>query len=73
MTGVVLGRMLAGVSTRRQARTGEPFGSEIDEQARSMSKSAVSRGLVSGTRETLIDLVSRPLGERLAVLMCDGA
>ena len=29
---VMLERMLAGVSTRRYARTGEPVGSEIDER-----------------------------------------
>lgn len=32
--------MLAGISTRRFARTGEPMGSEIDEEAASVSKSA---------------------------------
>src|SRR5215217_2590439 len=65
--------MLAGVSTRRYARTGEPVGEEIDEIARSRSKSAVSREFVSRTRENLIDLMSRPLDDlRLAVLMLDG-
>jgi len=73
LTIVVLERMLAGVSTRRYARTGEPVGSEVDQQARSTSKSAVSREFVSRTREHLIDLMSRPLGDlRLAVLMLDG-
>src|SRR3954463_801642 len=42
LTDVMLERMLAGVSTRRSARTGEPVGEEIDEIARSTSKSAVS-------------------------------
>ena len=32
LTDVMLERMLAGVSTRRYARTGEPVGSEIDER-----------------------------------------
>lgn len=73
LTAVVLERMLAGVSTRRYARTGEPVGAELDEQARSTSKSAVSREFVSRTRENLIDLMSRPLDDlRLAVLMLDG-
>jgi putative transposase len=73
LTDVVLERMLAGVSTRRYRRTGEPVGAEIDELARSTSKSAVSREFVSRTREHLIDLMSRPLGDlRLAVLMLDG-
>jgi putative transposase len=70
---VMLERMLAGVSTRRYARTGEPVGSDIDEVARSTSRSAVSREFVSRTREHLIDLMSRPLGDlRLAVVMLDG-
>src|SRR3954465_13537482 len=70
---VMLERMLAGVSTRRYARTGEPVGGEVDEVARSTSKSAVSREFVSRTRENLVELMSRPLGDlRLAVLMLDG-
>ena len=65
---VMLERMLAGVSTRRYARTGEPVGGEVDEVARSTSKSAVSREFVSRTREHLIELMSRPLDDlRLAV------
>ena len=73
LTAVVLERMLAGVSTRRYRRTGEPVGAEVDERARSQSKSAVSREFVSRTREHLIELMSRPLGDlRLAVLMLDG-
>jgi putative transposase len=73
LRAVVLERMLVGVSTRRYARTGEPVGSDIDELARSTSKSAVSREFVSRTREHLIELMSRPLGDlRLAVLMLDG-
>src|SRR4051812_20292770 len=73
LADVMLERMLAGVSTRRYVRTGEPVGSDIDDVARSMSKSAVSREFVSRTRENLIDLMSRPLGDlRLAVVMLDG-
>ena len=73
LADVMLERMLAGVSTRRYARTGEPVGSEIDELARSTSKSAVSREFVSRTREHLIELMSRPLEDlRLAVVMLDG-
>jgi putative transposase len=73
LTDVMLERMLVGVSTRRYARAGEPVGSEIDEISRSTSKSAVSRAFVSRTRESLIELMSRPLGDlRLAVLMLDG-
>ena len=59
LTEVMLERMLAGVSTRRYARTGEPVGAELDELARSTSKSAVSREFVSRTRENLIGLIDR--------------
>jgi putative transposase len=73
LADVMLERMLAGVSTRRYARTGEPVGSDVEELARSTSKSAVSREFVSRTREKLIDLMSRPLDDlRLAVVMLDG-
>src|SRR5215217_3877348 len=73
LADVMLERMLAGVSTRRYARTGEPVGSDIDELARSTSKSAVSREFVSRTRENLLDLMSRPLADLcLAVVMLDG-
>jgi putative transposase len=73
LTAVVLERMLVGVSTRRYARTGEPVGAGVEQAARSQSKSAVSREFVSRTREHLIELMSRPLGDlRLAVLMLDG-
>ncbi len=73
LTDVVLERMLSGVSTRRYKRTGEPVGTEVDEQVRSTSKSAVSREFVSRTREHLVELMSRPLEDlRLAALMLDG-
>ena len=73
LSAVMLERMLAGVSTRGYARTGEPVGEEIDQVARSMSKSTVSREFVARTRENLIELMSRPLCDlRLAVLMLDG-
>jgi transposase-like protein len=73
LADAMLERMLAGVSTRRYVCTGEPVGSKIDDIARSTSKSAVSRQFVSRTRENLIELMSRPLGDlRLAVLMLDG-
>jgi putative transposase len=73
LTAVVLERMLAGVSTRRYARAGEPVGTDVDEFARSQSKSAVSRAFVSRTREHLVELMSRSLADlRLAVLMLDG-
>ena len=74
LTDVMLERMLAGVSTRRYARTGELVGSEIDAISRSTNESAVSREVVSRTGENLIELMSRPLGDlRLPVLKFDGS
>jgi putative transposase len=73
LTRVVLEQMLAGVSTRRFVRTREPVGSEVEAEARSTSKSAVSREFVARTRENLDALMSRRLDDvRLAVMMIDG-
>jgi len=73
LTAVVLERMLAGVSTRRYRRTQEPVGSELEQAARSTSKSSVSRAFVERTRAALGELMSRRLDDvRLAVLMLDG-
>ena len=46
----VLERMLAGVSTRRYRRTQEPAGAGVEQQARSTSKSSVSRTFLERTR-----------------------
>jgi putative transposase len=73
LTGVVLERMLAGVSTRRYARTQEPVGDDVERASRSTSKSAVSRAFVARTSERLGELMARRLDDiRLAVLMLDG-
>jgi putative transposase len=70
---IVLERMLAGVSTRRYRRTQEPVGSEVEQTARSTSRSAVSRTFVERTRRALGELMSRRLDDvRLAVMMLDG-
>ncbi|WP_422718005.1 IS256 family transposase [Gaiella occulta] len=69
----VLERMLAGVSTRRYRRTQEPVGSEVEQAARSTSRSAVSRTFIERTRRSLGELMSRRLDDvRLAVMMIDG-
>ena len=69
----VLERMLAGVSSRRYRRTQEPVGSEVEQAARSTSRSAVSRSFVERTRHALDALISRRLDDiRLAVMMIDG-
>ncbi len=73
LTRVVLEQMLAGVSTRRFARTREPVGQEIADAERSVSKSAVSREFVGRTREHLDALMHRSLADiRLAAMMLDG-
>ena len=73
LSRVVLERMLAGVSTRRFPRTQEPVGDEVEAEARSTSKSALSREFVATTRENLEALMSRRLDDvRLAVMMIDG-
>jgi putative transposase len=73
LEGVVLERMLSGVSTRRYGRVQDPVGSELEADARSTSKSAVSRTFVSRTRDQLWKLMNRPLADlRLAVMMLDG-
>jgi putative transposase len=70
---VVLERMLAGVSTRRYGRTQEPVGEQVEGEARSTSRSAVSRTFVERTREGLAELMRRRLDDvRLAALMLDG-
>jgi transposase-like protein len=73
LSRLVLEQMLAGVSSRRFARTREPVGEEVEAAARSTSKSSVSRDFVAKTTENLIKLMSRRLDDlRLAALMLDG-
>ena len=73
LTRVVLEQMLAGVSTRRFARTRGPVGAEVVAAERSTSKSSVSREFVGRTTEHLRALMSRDLADvRLAALMLDG-
>ena len=70
---VMLERVLAGVSTRQYRRAQEPVGEQIETDARSTSKSAVSRAFVKRTRDQLWQLMNWPLADlRLAVIMLDG-
>ena len=65
--------MLAGVSTRKSRRVDEPVGEQVRAEARSTSKSAVSRSFVAKTRTALEELLGRDLsGLELAVVMIDG-
>ena len=73
LSRAVLERMLAGVSSRRFTRTQEPVGEQVEAEARSTSKSSISRAFVARTAETLKQLMGRRLDDvRLAVLMLDG-
>jgi putative transposase len=73
LTQVVMERMLAGVATRRHARTAEPVGEKVVEQAKSTSRSAISRRFVRQTETALAELMARDLaGEDIKVLMIDG-
>lgn len=69
----VMDRMLAGVSTRKFARVGEPIGTEIEQTAVSKNKSTVSEMFIETTRTALAELMARRLEDmRLAVMMLDG-
>jgi hypothetical protein len=73
LTQVVMERMLAGVATRRHARTGEPIGEMVSGTQKSTSKSAISRRFVRQTETVLAELMARDLdGEDIKVLMVDG-
>src|SRR5215210_5515966 len=73
LTRAVMDRMLAGVSTRRFARVGEPVGEEVEQTSSATSKSSVSEMFVERTRTALEELMSRRLDDvRLAVMMLDG-
>lgn len=70
---VTMERMLAGLATRRYTAANEPVGVGVEEVSSSMSKSAVSRRFVTGTRKALGELLSRDLRDlEVAVLMIDG-
>jgi len=70
---MAMGRMLAGLSTRRYPVGLEPVGARVERQARSTSKSAVSRRFVAATETALGELLAAPLGELdLVALLIDG-
>lgn len=73
LTRAVMDRMLAGVSTRRFARVGEPVGEEVEQASTATSKTSVSELFVERTATALEELMSRRLDDvRLAVMMLDG-
>ena len=73
LTEVMMERMLAGVATRRHARTAEPVGEKVSGTQKSVSKSAISRRFVRQTETALAELMARDLTELdIKVLMLDG-
>ncbi len=69
----VMDRMLAGVSTRKFARVGEPVGEQVDKTASATRKSTISEVFIEKTRTALGELMARRLDDvRLAVMMLDG-
>ena len=70
---MAMGRMLAGLSSRRYPVGLEPVGAKVEASARSTSKSAVSRRFVAATETALAELLAAPLGELdLVALLIDG-
>src|SRR5215207_185889 len=61
LTRAVMDRMLAGVSTRKFARVGEPVGEEVEAASRSTGKSTVSEQFIERTRSALGELMARRL------------
>jgi putative transposase len=73
LTRAVMDRVLAGVSTRKFARVGEPVGTEVEDSSSSTGKTAVSDMFIERTRTALGELMGRRLDDvRLAVMMHDG-
>src|SRR5215213_6090632 len=73
VTRAVMDRMLAGVSTRKFARVGEPVGEDVERSASATGKTAVSDMFIERTGTALGDLMGRRLDDvRLAVMMLDG-
>jgi len=69
----VMDRMLAGVSTRKFARVGEPVGEQVERTASATGKSTISELFIEKTRTALGELMARRLDDvRLAVMMLDG-
>jgi putative transposase len=70
---LALERMLAKLSTRRYGAGLEPVGTGVEQQARSTSRSAVSRRFVAATETALAELLAADLSELdLVCLMLDG-
>lgn len=70
LTKIALGRMLAGLSTRRYDAGAEPIGEVV---TKGTSRSAISRRFVAGTTAKLAEIFGRDLSELdLAAIFIDG-
>ena len=70
---LAMDKMLAGLSTRRYPVGLEPVGSQVEQAATGVSKSAISRRFVAGTETALAELMAADLtGLDLVALMIDG-
>ena len=70
---MALGKMLAGLSSRRYERGLEPAGTAVQDAACATSKSAVSRRFVAATETALAELMSKRLDDLdLVAFMVDG-
>jgi Transposase, Mutator family. len=70
---VVLERMLAGLACRQFTTAQEPVGARVEADARSTSRSAVSRRFVRATETALAELLARDLSNlKVAAMMVDG-
>ncbi|MDQ3571189.1 MAG: IS256 family transposase [Actinomycetota bacterium] len=70
---MALERMMAKLSTRRYQSGLEPVGTAVQAEARSTSRSAVSRRFVAATESALAELMGADLSELdLVALMIDG-
>jgi putative transposase len=73
LTSLAMGKMLAGLSSRRYGHGLEPAGQVVEQAAVSTSKSAVSRRFVAATETALGELMSRRLDDLdLVAFMADG-
>jgi len=69
----VMNRMLAGLAARRFTAGSEPVGRQVEAEASSTSRSAVSRRFVKATETALGELLTRDLsGLPVAAMMIDG-
>ena len=70
---MAIGKMLAGISTRRYSVGLEPVGEKVEQAATATSKSAISRRFVKATETALADLLAQPLEDLdLVALLLDG-